>query len=146
MFKFNKDMEYAMISLMEIAREGDTLISTRRISERYSIPYKLLAKILQKLSSCGLVKSVKGPKGGYKLAAEPCEISLKRVLDAVRGPESIADCMTSDGVCVQDECGCTIKPVIQLFHDKWVDFVNNTTLYEFMESRLLTDVSGNKGG
>ncbi len=49
MFRFNKDMEYALISLVEMSRQNeDDLLSARELSERYAIPYKLLARILQK--------------------------------------------------------------------------------------------------
>ena len=132
MFRFNKDMEYALISLVEMSRQSETqLLSAREISERYAIPFKLLARILQKLSADGVVHSVKGPRGGYSLAEKPENIRLGQVIKAVRGEEKIADCLTVGGNCAQDECGCTIKPIIQVFQDKWVSFVENTTLDEF---------------
>lgn len=137
MFRFNKDMEYALISLVEMSRQtGEDLLSARELSERYAIPYKLLARILQKLSSDGIVNSVKGPRGGYRLAEEPKNIRLGGVIKAVRGDERIADCLTEDGNCAQEGCGCTIKPIVQVFQDKWVKFVENTTLDEFAKSEL----------
>ena len=137
MFRFNKDMEYALISLVEMSRQADEeIVSARALSERYAIPYKLLARVLQKLSSDGVVHAVKGPHGGYRLAALPKDIRLGRVIKAVRGDERIADCLTEDGNCAQDDCGCTIKPIIQLFQDKWISFVENTTLDEFARSEL----------
>lgn len=137
MFRFNKDMEYALISLVEMSRQEDgILLSARELSERYSIPYKLLARILQKLGSDGIIASVKGPRGGYSLALEPAEVKLGRVIQAVRGNERIAECLNDDGECAQDNCGCTIKPIVRVFQDKWVSFVENTTLDEFAKSEL----------
>lgn len=137
MFRFNKDMEYALISLVEMSRQNeDDLLSARELSERYAIPYKLLARILQKLSSDGVVHSVKGPRGGYRLAEVPENVRLGRVIKAVRGDERIADCLTDEGSCAQENCGCTIKPIVQVFQDKWVKFVENTTLDEFARSEL----------
>ena len=46
------------------------------------------------------------------------------------------DCLTDDGNCAQEDCGCTIKPIIQVFQNKWVAFVENTTLAEFARSEL----------
>ena len=135
MFRFNKDMEYALISLVEMSRqEPGELLSARNLSERYSIPYKLLARILQKLASNGVVASVKGPRGGYELKTRPEQIRLGRVIRAVRGDERIADCLGEDGSCAQENCGCTIKPIVQVFQEKWVNFVENTTLDEFVKS------------
>ena len=137
MFRFNKDMEYALISLVEMSRQTDSaLLSARELSERYSIPYKHLARILQKLSADGVIAAVQGPRGGYRLALDPEDIRLGRVIKAVRGDERIADCLTEDGNCAQEDCGCTIKPIVQVFQDKWVSFVENTTLDDFARSEL----------
>lgn len=146
MFRFNKDMEYALISLVELSREDeDALLSARELSERFSIPYKLLARILQKLGADGMIASVKGPRGGYRLADTPENIRLGRVIKAVRGDERIADCLSDDGECAQEDCGCTIKPIVRVFQDKWVSFVENTTLEEFAGSELAeTAMSGAK--
>ncbi len=146
MFRFNKDMEYALISLVELSRQDDDfLLSARELSERFSIPYKLLARILQKLGADGMISSVKGPRGGYRLQETPESIRLGRVIKAVRGDERIADCLTEDGECAQDDCGCTIKPIVRVFQDKWVSFVENTTLDEFARSELSQTIpaSGN---
>ncbi len=141
MFRFNKDMEYALISLVEMShQEEGVLLSARNLSERYSIPYKLLARILQKLGGHGIITSVKGPRGGYFLALQPQDIRLGQVIKAVRGDERIADCLTEDGECAQEDCGCTIKPIVQVFQDKWVNFVENTTLDEFVRSELAESV------
>lgn len=132
MFRFNKDMEYALISLVEMSRQADeTLLSARELSKRYTIPYKLLALILQKLRGGGVILAEMGPRGGYRLARKPSSIHLKQIIEAVRGEERITDCLTADGRCVQDECGCTIKPLIRIFQDRWMNFVENTTLDEF---------------
>lgn len=132
MFRFNKDMEYALISLVELSRqEENTPLSARGLSERLSIPFKLLARVLQKLGADGMIVATKGPRGGYTLAENPTDIRLRRIIKAVRGDEWIAECMGEDGACALDGCGCNIKPVIQVFQDKWVSFVENTTLAEF---------------
>jgi len=122
-------MEYALISLVEMSRQVDkSLISARELSNRYTIPYKLLALILQKLRGGGVVFAEMGPRGGYRLARKPSSIRLKQIIEAVRGNERIADCLTADRNCAQDECGCTIKPFIQVFQDRWLSFIENTTL------------------
>lgn len=137
MFRFTKDMEYALISLVELSRlPPNQLVSARELSERYALPFKLLARILRKLGAAGVIKAFKGPRGGYCLVEPPDRVKLGRIIQAVRGDERIADCLTKEGSCAQDACGCTIKPVIELFQDKWLNFVENTTLDEFARSEL----------
>jgi len=124
-------MEYALISLVEMSREvNESLLSARELSRRYTIPYKLLALILQKLREGGVVLSEMGPRGGYRLARKPGSIRLKEVIEAVRGDERIVDCLTADRYCAQNECGCVIKPFIQVFQDRWINFVEGITLDE----------------
>ena len=140
MFRFNKDMEYALISLVEMSRlPADQLISVRELSERYAMPFKLLAKVLQKLGAHGVIKAFKGPRGGYCLLESPHQVKLGRIIKAVRGDERIADCLIEDGNCIQEDFGCIIKPIVQIFQDKWVAFVENTTLHEFARSELNAD-------
>ncbi len=137
MFRFNKDMEYALIALLEMTRlPAGQLISAREISVKFEIPFKLLARILQKLRAGGLIRAIQGPQGGYCLKSIPQDIRLGRIIKAVRGDERIADCLTDDGNCAQENCGCTIKPIIQVFQDKWIAFVENISLDEFSRSEL----------
>ena len=137
MFRFTKDMEYALISLVELSRmPPNQLVSARELSERCALPFKLLARILGKLGSAGVIRAFKGPHGGYCLVEPPDQVKLGRIIAAVRGDERIADCLAREGSCAQDARGCTIKPVIELFQDKWITFVENTTLDEFVRSEL----------
>lgn len=137
MFKFNKDIGYALISLVDMCgRIDDEPVSARELSDRYSIPFKLLARVLQKLGADGVINSVQGPRGGYRLAMEPQNVRLGRILKAVRGEEFVADCLAESGKCAQENCGCNIKPIIHVFQDRWVDFVENTTLDDFVKSEL----------
>ena len=140
MLRFNKDMEYALISLVEMSRQVDeSLLSARELSKRYTIPYKLLALILQKLREGGVVLAEMGPHGGYRLARKPGSIRLKEVIEAVRGNERIANCLTANKHCAQDECGCVIKPFIQVFQDRWVYFVEDITLDEISTLEVRAD-------
>ncbi|OQX28781.1 MAG: hypothetical protein B0D92_07290 [Spirochaeta sp. LUC14_002_19_P3] len=137
MFRFNKDIEYALIALVELSRlAADEILSARELSDRYLIPYKLLARILQKLGADGILNSLKGSQGGYSLALSPADVNLGRVIQAVRGTERIADCLSEDGNCVQENCGCTIKPIIEVFQNKWIHFVENTTLAEITQPEV----------
>lgn len=137
MFRFNKDIEYALIALVEMTRlPNGQIVSARELSERYAIPFKLLARILQKLRANGILCVIKGSYGGYYLEMEPREIRLRHIARALQVSERIADCLGEDGNCAQEDCGCTIKPIIRVFQDKWISFLENTTLDEFVQSQM----------
>ncbi len=74
-----------MAELAQHARTQETLPSCT-IAERRRIPEKYLVHILLQLKRAGLVLSVRGKQGGYRLARAPHEISLREVVEAVDGP------------------------------------------------------------
>ena len=78
---------YAICALYDLAfhRLGQAA-QAREIAERQNIPLRFLERILQDLRKAGIVDARRGPRGGYALAKPPADVSLARVLDAVRGP------------------------------------------------------------
>ena len=66
---------------------------TARLAEYNGVPGAYLAKHLQALSRAGLLESVQGPKGGYRLARPPGEISMLEVVEAIDGTEPAFRCM-----------------------------------------------------
>ena len=78
---------YAICALYDLAfhRLGQAA-QAREIAARQHIPLRFLERILQDLRKAGIVEARRGPRGGYALAKPPADVSLARVLDAVRGP------------------------------------------------------------
>jgi Rrf2 family protein len=70
-----------------IARKhGDGLVPAEEISPKYDIPLEYLLKILQQLVRANVLRSKRGPRGGFSLAKSTSKISLLEVLEAVDGP------------------------------------------------------------
>jgi Rrf2 family protein len=82
--------EYACLALARLAVEhaSGQPVQGRRLAAEEGIPEGFLVQILQELKRLGLVTSVRGASGGYRLAREPEELSLGEVLDLVDGPPS----------------------------------------------------------
>jgi Rrf2 family protein len=78
---------YAICALYDLAfhRPGQAA-QAKEIAARQRIPLRFLERILQDLRKAGIVEARRGPRGGYALAKPPADVSLARVLDAVRGP------------------------------------------------------------
>lgn len=91
MFRLSKKVEYGLIAVKHMA--GVNLpCSAKEISEKYSIPYDLLSKILQKLKKEKVLDSIQGIKGGYILVREPSSITLAEIFNAIEGDKYILDC------------------------------------------------------
>ena len=73
--------------------------STAEIALHQGIPRKFLEKIIQDLIRSGLVRSKRGPDGGYSLARLPHEISFRNVIEALEGPIAVNLCMDQRLTC-----------------------------------------------
>lgn len=143
--KITAQEEYGLRCILQLAREQTAssdgnlelgAIFVRDIAEREGLSVAYVEKILWTLSHSGIVESVRGPKGGYRLT-RPCgEISLGEVMRALGGipseEEICAQFTGNQDICVHhDDCG--LKPV-------WTsitDFVN-TVFDRVPISTLLT--------
>ncbi|MEL6915042.1 MAG: Rrf2 family transcriptional regulator [Pseudomonadota bacterium] len=82
--KLSTKGRYAMVALADLALQGEAkLVSLGEISKRQSISLPYLEQLFVKLRRAGLVSSVRGPGGGYKLARPASEIRVAEILGAV---------------------------------------------------------------
>ena len=91
--KITKEADYAIRFVYILAKNPDTVQGATQLSQAAVTPERYTLKILHKLKHKGLVKSVKGAHGGYRLACEPSEISLKQIIEAIDGEIALSKCM-----------------------------------------------------
>ena len=72
--------------------EGEGVLSAAALAEFHGVSTSYLLKHLQALSGAGLLETVSGPKGGYRLAKSPTDISLLDIVLAVEGPQPAFRC------------------------------------------------------
>ena len=77
--------------LLTLARDGDPL-PARRLAEFYGLPEAYLAKLLKALVRAGLLTAASGPRGGFRLARPPEEITVADVVEAVEGRGALFQC------------------------------------------------------
>lgn len=78
--------DYALRAVAELAASDGAPMKRERIAEAQEIPVEFLENILLELKHVGIVMSMRGATGGFKLARPPSEISLADVIRAVDGP------------------------------------------------------------
>ncbi|MFQ6548617.1 Rrf2 family transcriptional regulator [Aestuariibius sp. 2305UL40-4] len=82
--KLSTKGRYAMVALADLAiQPGEALVSLGEISKRQDISLPYLEQLFVKLRKAGLVESVRGPGGGYRLARPTSEIRVVDILSAV---------------------------------------------------------------
>ena len=74
-----------------------SIVPFREIGRSMEIPQDFLAKILKTLVNAGIVNSVRGARGGYRLARSAHDISFLDVIEAVEGPVALNTCLSESG-------------------------------------------------
>ncbi|MGE4314309.1 MAG: SUF system Fe-S cluster assembly regulator [Pseudobdellovibrionaceae bacterium] len=99
MIKLSKMADYAIVLLNQLSRERD-FVSSSQLSVLTLIPEPTIAKIMKLLSKAGLVDSLRGACGGYKLAKSAKDISATDIIEAVDGPVTLTSCVSQ----AEDHC------------------------------------------
>jgi len=129
----------AMIYLASISHE--VVVPFREIARQMMVPEDFLAKILKTLVDQRLVKSTRGPHGGYALAKPASDISFLDVIEAVEGPIAINVCLDGDDPCGKAEA-CTMVGVWRLGQEKMLEVYREKKLVDLA---LKPDVDGQVG-
>jgi Rrf2 family protein len=88
----SQSTEYALRAVVCLAEEPDSRLSTARIAETTRVPPGYLSKVLQALARAGLVTSVPGRVGGFRLTRSPTSITVLDVVNAVDPVKRIESC------------------------------------------------------
>jgi Rrf2 family protein len=131
--KLTKKADYGLIALRHLASSPQATASTRDIADAYHLPVPLLAKVLQLLTRAGILRSIAGTNGGYRLARDPKKISALEVVRAIDGPVILTHCFTEHGTCDQSE-NCTVREPLRRVHEAILELLNRFTITDLAES------------
>ncbi len=141
MLRLSTKVQYGVRAMFEIAKDykkGPITIKEIAIRQEVSEPY--LEQLLNKLRHAGLIKSQKGPGGGYILCKKPYEISIGEILNALEGPVAITQCLdasSNSSGCSRIE-GCVARLLWKSLGEKIEHFLKTISLRDLLkeETRL----------
>ncbi len=85
--KISRSTGYALVAVGFIAQNyKDGAVLAARVSKEYGIPLEYLLKILQQLVRANVLRSKRGPRGGFFLSRVAEEITMLQIIEAVDGP------------------------------------------------------------
>jgi Rrf2 family transcriptional regulator, iron-sulfur cluster assembly transcription factor len=124
---------YAVMAMVDLARHSNgSPVSLAEIAEREEISLSYLEQLFAKLRRSGLVMSVRGPGGGYRLAHDRNQVRISDIIVAVDEPIHAVRCTPGAALgCRGDRSRC-------LTHDLWEELSNQIHLY--LSSVSLGDV------
>lgn len=131
---------YAVTAMLDLAiHNSQGSVSLADIAKRQNISQTYLEQLFNKLKHHGLVKSTRGPGGGYQLAIEPEIITVARIIYSVDESINITRCNGKQDC--QDSLRC-------LTHDLWMEFnlnisqfLNNITLGNLLKRDTVKQVA-----
>ena len=129
---------YAVMAMTDLAArqdaEGARAVSLAEIATRQEISLSYLEQLFARLRRRGLVKSLRGPGGGYRLAREACDTKIAEIVLAVDEPLRATRC----GVVGDARKGCMAKGERCSTHDLWEEM--GRQLHNYLAAVSLADV------
>ena len=138
MLSLTKKTGYGLIAMTHLAGLPDGEVAcSREIAEKFGVPASLLMNVLKELSAAGYVTSVRGARGGYRLAQRPEKINLAQLITTLEGPIRLAECLRGEGngtgvICELME-RCPIVDPVHRVQRKFKDFLETITLADIAE-------------
>lgn len=132
--RLSRETEYGLRALIGMARRPPTTVQpVGEIAAHAGLPAGFLAKIFQKFTRHGLVRSHRGRVRGYSLGRDPGEITLRQVVEATEGPEFFQRCLFWDHRCGESN-PCLLHCAWQEIKPHLTVFFDATTLASLAES------------
>lgn len=124
---------YAVMAMTDLAAQGPgQVVSLTDIAARQKISLSFLEQLFRQIRQAGLIESVRGAHGGYKLTALPNDLSLAHIIQAVDEP------IKAHGCTPESRHSCTGAAERCLTHDLWGALESH--IGQFMASVSLADV------
>jgi len=128
----------ALHAMAMIASNGKTApLTAHGISSRLGVSEAHLSKVMQRLTKAGILKSSRGPGGGFSLDRPAREITLLDIYESVEGPLKLDDCLIGTHICGGKSC--VFDDLIDKVNGQFKDYLEQTTV------ERIKDVLGSDG-
>ena len=126
--KLSTRARYGLRAMLDLASNpGPEPVILRSIARRQETPGRYLENIMTSLVAAGLVRSVRGQKGGFSLARPAAEIRLSQIVQAAEGQLTVARCLEGRHSCNRTEA-CAIKDVWEGLKGAMLSYLDGITL------------------
>ena len=133
----SRKIDYALRAVIHLAdaEESERICSVGEISTRERIPRQFLEKIVQELIHKGLVRSRRGPRGGYVLARPADKMTFRDVIEALEGPIALNNC-TGDHADCSLIGACGMERIWREGQRRVMDLFESTTIASVRHPRV----------
>ncbi|TXD32423.1 Rrf2 family transcriptional regulator [Lujinxingia vulgaris] len=122
---------YGLRAIFDLAyHSGGEPTQVREIAERAQVPVRFLEQIFLDLKRAGFVESKRGPRGGYRLVAEPAALTLAEVFGALEDLPELPDVLVEE---VEESAARVPDVVCQEIFAKMIDLLSDVTVADLIE-------------
>jgi Rrf2 family cysteine metabolism transcriptional repressor len=132
---FNAKVEYALRAVLELAtREAEGAVQSREIAARQAIPEPYLDQLLSTLRRAGMVRSIRGPAGGYVLSRKPHQITVGDVVRACNGQECLNTAPPAEAASSLTSA-CVVRDIRERVDRAVAHLLEETSIQDLAEQR-----------
>ncbi len=140
--KITKKTQYAVAAMLELAKLIDSASSSiASIAKSQGIEHNYMGMILLELKKKNLVSSIRGVKGGYKLARSIESISISEIMEAVGERVRVTRCKDEKDSCTGSEERCSAHKMWRGLEVRIESYLSSITLKDILESAHVLDFS-----
>ncbi|MCX5633708.1 MAG: Rrf2 family transcriptional regulator [Phycisphaerae bacterium] len=131
--KISTRTRYGMRAVLELALAyGAGPLQIKVIAEKQNISNKYLEQLIAIIKTAGIVRSIRGPHGGYVLAKPPQDIKLSDIFKALEGPVLTVECVENKDAC-EHYADCITRRLWIEVNDAILNVLDNKTLHNLVE-------------
>jgi FeS assembly SUF system regulator len=138
MLRLSKLADYATVVMVYLARRESVLCSAKEIAHYTHLTIPTVSKILKKLTKEGLLKSTRGPAGGYQLKRPAVDISVAQIIFALEERTGLTECSIGPSDCSIQSI-CNIKGNWRLINEAIERALDTVSLHDLAKTALSAD-------
>jgi Rrf2 family nitric oxide-sensitive transcriptional repressor len=126
--------DYSLRVLIYLALDPERVATVDEVARSYGVSRDHLTKVVHRLGQRGFVATLRGRKGGFRLARAPHEIAVGDVVRATEDNLALVDCFGASGRCAIDPV-CGLRPVLHEALAAFLDVLDGYTLADLVARR-----------
>jgi Rrf2 family protein len=130
MIQLSEAASIALHSVAFMARVPGDYFTAREIAESSGASENHIAKVLQRLVKSGILRSVRGPRGGFTLSRPKEELSFLEIYEAIEGRVTTGTCPLHRGTCPFDRC--MFGGLLTRINREMLEYFRNKTIADFV--------------
>ena len=133
MLRVSKLADYGTVVMASMARDPLRVHSAAEVALRIGLAEPTVSKVLKTLARSGLVSSLRGVKGGYRLPRAPADITIAQIVDAMDGPIGMTECSGVHSLCPQ-ESACGVRASWRSINHLVLETLSRVTLEQMAQT------------